>query len=105
VNKTNGGYTIESMGGGKQTRSLRLIDKKGTEWTLRSINKDPEKAIPESLRGSIAGDIVQDMISASHPYAPLAIPDLADAISVPVAAPVYYYVPDDPAFKIYRPKF
>lgn len=102
LRKEKGGFTIESLGGGKQTTSLRLKDKKGKEWTLRSVNKNPEKAVPENLRGSIAQDIVQDMISASHPYAALAIPKMSEAVEVVTPAPTFYFVPDDPAFGIYR---
>ena len=102
LRKTKGGFTIQSLGGGKQTTSLRLKDKNGKEWTLRTIDKNPEKAIPEFLRGSVAQDIVEDMISASHPYGALAVPDMAKAINIPVASPELYYVPDDPAFGIYR---
>jgi hypothetical protein len=102
LSKVNGGMTILSLGGGKQTTSLRLKDKKGVEWTLRTIDKDPEKAVPEFLRGSIAQEIVEDMISASHPYAALVVPDLAKAVHINTAKPVFYFVPDDPAFGIYR---
>lgn len=102
LRKEKGGLKVVSIGGGKQTTSLRLQDKKGKEWTLRTIDKNPEKAVPEALRGSIAQEIVSDMISASHPYGALAVPDLAKALHVPVAAPEYFFVPDDPAFGIYR---
>src|SRR5205085_656707 len=77
--KENGGYKIESLGGGKQTKSLRLVDQQGKEWTLRSIDKEPENVVPETLRGTLANDIVQDLISASHPYAPLIVESLAKA--------------------------
>ncbi len=102
ISKEKGGMTILSLGGGKQTTSLRLKDKDGKEWTLRTIDKNPEKAIPEMLRGSIAQDIVEDMISASHPYASLSIPDLAQAVHVVAANPKFYFVPDDPALGVYR---
>ncbi len=102
LRKEKGGFTIVSLGGGKQTTSLRLKDKEGREWTLRTIDKNPEKAVPEFLRGSVAEDIVSDMISASHPYGALAVPDLAKAIQVPTPEPVFYFVPDDPAFGPYR---
>lgn len=105
LSKENGGYRIESLGGGKQTKSLKLIDKKGREWTLRTVNKDPEKAIPSNLRGSLAQDIVQDLISAAHPFAPLTIPPLANAAGIRVATPQLYFVPDDPAFGAYRTMF
>jgi len=105
INKEKGGFKILSLGGGKQTKSLRLLDKDGREWTLRTIDKDPEKAIPENFRGSLAQDIVQDMISASHPYSPLALPTMARAINVTVPIPKFYFVPDDPAFGFYRSLF
>lgn len=105
ISKEKGGFTISSLGGGKQTLSLRLRDKNGREWVLRTINKNPEKAIPEMLRSTIAKDIIQDMVSAQHPYAPLAVPEFAKAINVTVASPTYYYVPDDPAFGIYQKRF
>ena len=106
LKKEKGGFKIESLGGGKQTKSLRLTNlKTGREWTLRSVEKDPEKAIPENLRGSLAQDIVQDLISASHPYAPLVIPGLAKATGVPTPQPQFFFVPDDPAFTIYRKAF
>ena len=105
INKERGGFKILSLGGGKQTRSLKLIDKDEREWTLRTIDKDPEKAIPENFRNSLAQDIVQDMISASHPYSAIAIPAIANAIKITVPVPEFFFVPDDPAFGYYRPLF
>lgn len=105
LNKEKGGFKILSLGGGKQTRSLKLIDKDEREWTLRTIDKDPEKAIPDNFRNSLAQDIVQDMISASHPYSAAAVPAIANAIKVTVPAPEFFFVPDDPAFGFYRPLF
>ncbi|MBV9987972.1 MAG: metallophosphoesterase, partial [Chitinophagaceae bacterium] len=102
ISKVKGGLTIQSLGGGKQTTSLRMKDKEGREWTLRTIDKNPENAIPEALRGSIAQHIVEDMVSASHPYGALTVPLLASAANVIVAKPEFYFVPDDPAFGIYR---
>ena len=105
IKKEQGGLTIKSLGGGKQTKSLRLTDKDGREWTLRSVDKDPEKALPVNLRGTLAQAIVQDMISASHPYAPLVVPDLARAAGVITPDPKFFFVPNDPAFGIYREMF
>ncbi len=105
IRKEKGGFTIESLGGGKQTKSLKLRDKQGNEWVLRSVEKDPEKALPENLRNTVAEHIVSDMISASHPYAPLVVPDLSRAVGVPTPDPEYFFVPDDYAFGYYRPLF
>jgi len=105
IRKEKGGLTVKSLGGGKQTKSLRLTDKNGTEWTLRSLDKDPEKALPPNLRGTLAQAIVQDMISASHPYGAMVVPDLARAVGVITPDPEVFFVPNDPAFGIYREMF
>ena len=105
ISKEQGGFKIESLGGGKQTKSLKLKDKNGKEWTLRMVDKDPEKALPENFRGTIGQALVVDMVSASSPYAPYAIPELAKAAGVPAASPKFFFVPDDPAFGYYRPLF
>lgn len=105
IKKEKGGLKINSLGGGKQTKSLRLTDKQGNEWTLRTVDKDPEKALPANLRKTLAQRIVQDMISASHPYAPLVIPTLARAVGVITPDPQFFFVPDDPALGQYRKLF
>ncbi|MEO7802880.1 MAG: BamA/TamA family outer membrane protein [Ginsengibacter sp.] len=105
VAKEKGGLTIKSLGGGKQTKSLRLVDKKGKEWTLRSIDKDPEKALPENLRGTLANDIAQDLVSAGYPYGALIVPELSKAAGVLTSSPEFFYVPDDPALGYYRKAF
>jgi hypothetical protein len=105
IKKEKGGFKIEGVGGGKQTKSLQLSDKNGREWALRTIDKDPERAIPENFRHSFASNIVQDLISAAHPYAPLTIPTMADTAGIFVASPEFFFVPDDPALGFYRPLF
>ncbi len=105
ISKEQGGFKILSLGGGKQTKSLKLADKNGKEWSLRTIEKDPEKALPVNLRGTMAQDVVEDMISASDPYAPLIVPTMAKAIGVPHADPKFFFVPDDPALGKYRSLF
>lgn len=99
------GLEILQQGGGQQTKSLRLIDSTGKEWVLRTVQKDPAKALPENLRGTVAKSIVQDQISAAQPYAPLTVPILAEALHVPHANPSIVYVPNDPALGIYRTEF
>jgi hypothetical protein len=100
-----GGLKILQRGGGHQTKSLRLEDKNGKQWVLRSINKFPAGAIPEALRQTFAKEIVQDQISAANPYAPLTIPPLASASGIPHSNPMIVYVPDDAAFGQYQKDF
>lgn len=105
INKEKGGFKITGRGGGKQTKSLQLVDKQGNEWKLRTLDKDAEKVLPENLRGGPAQDVVQDMISASHPYGAMVVPVLADAAGVIQARPELFFVPDDPSLGNYRESF
>ena len=100
-----GGLTILEKGGGLQTKSLRMRDAAGHEWVLRTIQKYPERGLPPTLRPTIAKDILQDQVSASHPYAAVAVPPLAAALGIPHANPQVVYVPDDPALGPYRQDF
>ncbi len=105
INTEMGGFTIKSLGGGSQTQSLRLKDKQGREWVLRTVDKEPEGTVPELLNGYIDKKIMRDMVSAEHPYAALMVPPLAEAAGVEHTNPQYYFVPDDPAFGVYSPLF
>lgn len=105
LNTEQGGFTITGAGGGFQTKTLHLKDKNGVKYNLRTIDKDPKKVLPASMRETFAKDVVQDMISAALPYAPLAVWPLANAAGVISAKPKFFYVPDDPAFGFYRPLF
>jgi hypothetical protein len=45
-----GGLTPYEKGGGRQSKTLRLRDKEGREYVLRSIDKSFGKALPEFTR-------------------------------------------------------
>ncbi|HYF33530.1 MAG TPA: hypothetical protein VD993_20540 [Chitinophagaceae bacterium] len=105
IKTIHGGLTPTELGGGQQTKNLRLKDKNGKEWALRSVDKEVEKAIQPHLRKTFVKKLVQDMVSASHPYAALTIPELATAAHVVAPRPTLYYVPDDPALGEFRKIF
>jgi hypothetical protein len=105
LNQEKGGLEILQLGGGMQSKSLRLKDKTGQEWVLRSVQKNPEKVLPPTLRATVAKDIVQDQIAAEHPYAAVTVPPMAEALGIPHAHPELVYVPDDPALGEYRKRF
>ncbi|QMU31295.1 BamA/TamA family outer membrane protein [Adhaeribacter radiodurans] len=102
VSREKGGLKVVQRGGGFQTRSLRLVDADGKEYVVRSVEKYPIEAIPRALRRTIAADIVKDQISASHPYAPLVVPTLAQAAGVYHTNPKYVFIPDDPRLGNFR---
>lgn len=97
-----GGLEILQKGGGHQTTSLRLEAADGKQYVLRSMDKNPALTLPPNLRNTFIKSVVQDGISASHPYAPLVVPALADAAGIYHANPKIVFIPDDPRFGIYR---
>jgi len=105
VSTTLGGFKITGAGGGFQTKTLHIKDSAGVKYNLRTIDKDPRKVLPANMRETFARDVVQDMISAADPYAPMVVYPLAVAAGVTASAPSFYYVPDDPALGFYRPLF
>jgi hypothetical protein len=101
-----GGLTPVKRGGGKQTRSLRVVDPTGKEYNFRSIQKFiTSKTLPIDLQSEAAVDIVADGVSASYPYAALSMPVLAEAAGVPYLKVKLVYIPDDPKLGEYREDF
>lgn len=102
IGTEKGGLEILQRGGGHQTISLRLENKKGQQYVLRSMDKNPALTLPQELRETFIKSIVQDGISSSHPYAPMVIPTLADAAGIYHTNPKVVFIPDDPRFGIHR---
>ncbi|MEO6611519.1 MAG: hypothetical protein ABIT05_01795 [Chitinophagaceae bacterium] len=102
----HGGLTPVKRGGGKQTKSLRLEDPQGKQYTLRSIAKFiTSKTLPGDLQSDAAADLVSDGVSASYPYAALSIPVLNKAAGIPHGPVKLVYIGDDPKLGEYRKDF
>ncbi|MBI4502071.1 MAG: BamA/TamA family outer membrane protein [Gemmatimonadetes bacterium] len=100
-----GGLVPVRRGGGRQTKSLRLRAPDGREYVFRSIDKDPAAALPEPLRRTIAGRVLQDQISSGHPAAPLVAAPLLDAAGILHADPILAFLPDDARLGDFRAEF
>ncbi|MBL4734174.1 MAG: metallophosphoesterase, partial [Flavobacteriales bacterium] len=98
----HGGLTPVKIGGGFQTKSLRLGNEEGKEFVFRSIQKDPKKILGEELQKTWIADIMQDQISMSHPYGAFVIAPLAEAVGIYHKNPKLVYIPDDPHLMEYR---
>ncbi len=105
LSEIHGGLTPMRQGGGNQTQSLRLEDKDGAAWVLRSVEKYPEAILPDQLKETFAKDIVTDAMSAQHPYSALAVPPLANALHVPHAHPQIGIVAPDKNLGMYTSTF
>lgn len=105
VTRVNGGLTPERYGGGMETKSIRMKDKNGKEWVIRSVEKVPDKLLPENLRQTFALDWVDDEYSGQHPYSALMVPPLAEAARVPHAHPVIGVLVANPALGTFSTQF
>ncbi|HEX5655240.1 MAG TPA: BamA/TamA family outer membrane protein [Chitinophagaceae bacterium] len=88
-----GGVEPYQEGGGRQSKTLRLKDKKGKEWVLRSIDKSFDKALPEIAQGTFIEAIANDQVSIAHPYAAVTIPPMMEAAGIYHAIPRIFYIP------------
>lgn len=105
LDEAKGGLKILEKGGGMQTYSLKLKGENDRLYSLRSIQKDPTPTLPYALKFSFADDIVQDQISASHPYGAFILPMLGDAAGIYHTNPKLVYIPDSPELGKYRKDF
>ncbi len=106
LSKEHGGLTPVKRGGGKQTKSLRLEDASGRQYTLRSVTKYiTSKTLPGDLQSEAAADLVSDGVSASYPYAALTMTALSEAAGVPHGNPRLVYIADDPKLGEYQKDF
>ncbi|WP_298781971.1 metallophosphoesterase [uncultured Polaribacter sp.] len=97
-----GGLKPVRKGGGHQSKSLRLKDKKGREYMMRALRKSAvqflqavafkDQYIEGQFNNTITENFLFDAFTGSHPYAPFTIGKLSDAIGVYHTNPVLYYI-------------
>ncbi|MDT8392912.1 MAG: metallophosphoesterase [Bacteroidales bacterium] len=102
LNETHGGLKIYRAGGGFQTTTLFVKDTQNIRYVIRTIRKDPTEVLPEALQQTFSEKIIQDQISASHPFGAAVVPTLSSAAGIYFNIPEYYYLPDDPHLGQYR---
>ncbi len=110
-----GGFRIERQGGGQVTRSLRLVDSTGKQYSLRAMRKSVAQFLQkgafkytylgDSFNDTYTEDLLSDFYTSSYPYAFLTVGTLADAIGVYHANPKLYYIPKHPALGKYNENF
>ena len=91
-----GGLKAVELGGGQQTKNLRLMDKDSNLYALRSIQKFPDKALPEQLRFFPITFLAKDQISSSMPYGAFILPAMEEHVGMFHTNPQLYYVTKDP---------
>jgi len=95
ISDWQGGLNPKELGGGHQSKSLRLIDGAGVEWVLRTVSKSADSLAPKLIRNSVYQEWIEDNFSAQHPYSALIVPVLAKAVGVPHSNPLIVWVAPD----------
>jgi hypothetical protein len=93
-----GGLVIYKVGGGHQSKSLRLKSIQDKEYALRTVNKSLKILIPEIFHGTFAEHIANDAISMSHPYGASGVPVMSKAAGLGHTYPQLMWVPKQPGF-------
>ncbi len=96
---------IIKLGGGNQTKSLRLEDANGKQYVLRSADKYTEKLLPAALYKTLVSEIIQDQTSSGNPYGAYAVPSMSAALGLYHTNPKLVYIPNDPRFGKYQETF
>ncbi|WP_435414511.1 metallophosphoesterase [Polaribacter aestuariivivens] len=101
-----GGLKPVRKGGGHQSKSLRLVDKEGREYVMRALRKNAtqylqavafkDQYVEGQFKKTYTEDLLLDVFTGSHPYAPFTIEKLAEAIDVYHTKPILFYVPKQP---------
>lgn len=95
LDTTFGGLVPIKRGGGRQTTSLKFRASNGCEYTFRSVNKDPKKALSYELRETVVADLVKDQTSTQQPYGALATKFMLEKLEILHPSPVLYVLPPD----------
>ncbi len=86
---------LERVGGGLTPACSPASLLNGPTMLFRSIDKPfAARYLPESLQHTLAGQLVQDIVSADHPAAPVVVPPLYHALGIPYLRPTLVVLPD-----------
>jgi len=100
-----GGLFVLQAGGSFQSRTLRLADTTGTEYMLRSVDKDASAALPTGVVRTLLGGLMKDQTSAGLPHGAYVAARLAHAAGVYHTNPRLVYLPDDGALRPFRRQY
>ena len=90
--EAKGGLTPVKLGGGASSNSLRLSDKEGKEYILRSVVKVYGRFLKSEYKDVVWLDYYGDENSSALPYGTLTIGKMSDAINLPHNNPTLYYL-------------
>jgi hypothetical protein len=105
LDTAKGGLEVTKEGGSRQSMGLRLEDKNGKEYVLRSIDKDFRNGLPEMYYKTFLGHIAKDQASIGYPFAAITITPMIEATGIYHTNPQVVFVPDQKSLGDYNKKF
>lgn len=106
LDTAKGGLTPSQEGGGRQTKSLRLKDRKGKEYVLRSVNKDLSKGMKgRDVKGTFIARVAKDQVSFGHPYAAYTLTPMLEATGIYHTQPKMVFVPKQEKLGVYNDEY
>jgi len=99
-----GGLRGFKTGGGKATRTLRLLGPDSSQFVFRPVYKSILD-LPSEFRHTIIWDLMLDARSATHPAAPLAVSPPLEAVRTLHPTPRLFVMPDDTLLGEFRKEF
>ena len=91
--------------GGNQSRTLRFLGQDGRVYIFRSIDKFLEQALPDDMRNTFVGDLIQDQTSSTFPSGALVVARLSAAVGLLHVVPRIVVMPDDPRLGEFRERY
>lgn len=110
-----GGVHPTKAGGGNQSMSLRLEDKDGKEYVMRSMRKSATRFIQanafkdqwigKDFNDTYTETFLLDFYTTSHPYAPFAVANLAGSLGLNHTNPKLAFIPKQKTLELYNETF
>ncbi|MFV0540994.1 MAG: metallophosphoesterase [Aestuariibaculum sp.] len=110
-----GGLKPLRKGGGTQSKSLHLKNADGKRYVMRAMRKQasqfiqtalfPEQNVIGQFSDTKSEQLVEDVFTGSHPYVPLAVANLSEAMGIYHLNPKLYFIPKQNALGGYNTEF
>ncbi|NMH27593.1 metallophosphoesterase [Flavobacterium silvaticum] len=107
-----GGVKPIQAGGGNQSKSLRLTDAKGREYSMRSLRKSATRflqaaafkdlSVEKDFQNTYTETFLMDFYTTAHPYTPFAVANLAGYVGVNHTNPKLFYIPKQNTLELYN---
>jgi hypothetical protein len=102
LDTAKGGLSPFRRGGSNQTNSVRLMDKDGRLYQIRSLKKNPQKLVPFPFNKTFATDIAAKQMTAGNPFGAITLAPMEDAINIYHSNPQLVFVPKQPGLEEYN---